>query len=75
MSIQPRCEQCGAAFDPLTGGICSSCGRLLCGRHLRGWLRSLLPALGTDRPTCVECSAGRRPRRPPPGVGAVEGGA
>jgi hypothetical protein len=65
MSIQPRCEQCGAAFEALSGGICSSCGRMLCGRHLRGWLRSLLPAIGTDRPVCVDCREGRRrPSRP-----------
>ncbi|MFN2565064.1 MAG: hypothetical protein ABR499_08670 [Gemmatimonadaceae bacterium] len=68
MSILPRCEQCGGEFDPLTGGICASCGRLLCGRHLRGWLRSLLPTIGTARPVCVDCRAGRRPASPRPGT-------
>jgi hypothetical protein len=72
MSILPRCEKCGDQFDPLSGGICASCGRLLCGKHLRGWLRSLLPALGTERPVCADCRAGWRPARPEPGVATAE---
>jgi hypothetical protein len=61
VSVAARCEQCGTAFDPLSGGICAACGRLLCGRHLRGWLASLLPPLGSDAPRCPDCRRSDRP--------------
>ncbi len=36
-SIPFVCEECGAKFQPSFGGICASCGRVLCSRHLIGW--------------------------------------
>ena len=54
-AIPFTCEECGARFDPLGGGICEACGRLLCARHLRGWLRGLLPPLAAGRLVCVAC--------------------
>ncbi len=55
------CEQCAAQFSGLEGGICSRCGRMLCGRHLHGWVGQLLrPWLGAD-PVCVTCRRGERP--------------
>ena len=33
-----ECERCGAWFDPVRGGVCPSCGRILCGDDLYGSL-------------------------------------
>ncbi len=37
MVMPARCEECDSEFDPMTGGICPRCQRLLCASHLRGW--------------------------------------
>ena len=29
-----KCEECGAEFAEPAGGICRSCGRVLCRKHL-----------------------------------------
>ena len=31
-----RCDQCRTFFDPVYGGVCARCGRLLCATHLHG---------------------------------------
>jgi hypothetical protein len=61
MVMPARCEECGTAFDPLTGGICPSCRRLLCARHLRGWFVGWFGlSRSADATVCVACQrAGR----------------
>jgi hypothetical protein len=62
-----RCEQCRAIFDPVYGGACVRCGRLLCAPHLHGGVWRQLVARLVPRPStvCVSCrlndgSAARR---------------
>jgi len=51
------CDRCGRAFDPVVGGVCAECGRLLCAEHLHGgFVRRTLVVLGA-RPVCVHCRA------------------
>ena len=61
MVMPARCEECGTSFDPLTGGICPACRRLLCATHLRGWFAGVfgLPR-SADVTLCRACQrAGR----------------
>lgn len=55
------CDACGTRFAPSTGGVCASCQRILCFRHLHGtkW-RRVLTELGA-RPLCVDCRSGNPP--------------
>ena len=55
MSIQPRCEECGARFEMLRGGICAECGRMLCGSHLHGILAQFLAVFSREAPRCRRC--------------------
>jgi hypothetical protein len=55
VSIAATCEQCHTRFDPVTGGICAQCHRLLCGRHLRGWRPALFALFERAQPVCVAC--------------------
>lgn len=55
MSIAATCEQCRTQFDPVTGGICAECGRLLCARHLRGWRPFVFALFERAQPVCVAC--------------------
>jgi hypothetical protein len=51
------CDRCGRAFDPVKGGLCAECRKLLCSEHLHGGLvRRALVAVGV-RPVCVHCRA------------------
>jgi hypothetical protein len=60
-SVRTECDACDYRFDPLHGGVCERCQRILCMKHLHGsWLRRLLVDLGA-RPVCVDCRAGRTP--------------
>ena len=34
--ILARCDICRLPFDPVFGGICPQCGKLLCSTHLFG---------------------------------------
>jgi hypothetical protein len=53
-----ECEACGARVDLITGGVCTTCGRILCDRHLHGSrLRRLLVDLGAAA-RCVKCRTG-----------------
>lgn len=54
-AVLAPCDECGRAFDPVQGGVCPRCGRLLCGMHLyRSLLRKMLGYLGV--PTdCAQC--------------------
>jgi len=59
-----ECDQCRERFDPIQGGVCPRCERLLCNRHLYGsWVRRLRGYLGL-RTVCPECLAGRGPSPP-----------
>ena len=56
-SYLAQCERCGARFDPVQGGVCPSCNRILCGTHMYGsWFRRLRAQLG-GKTMCVECEA------------------
>lgn len=54
-----RCDACGIEFDPVYGGACPSCRRLLCPAHFYGGsrLQRWRGYLGLDV-KCVECRAG-----------------
>jgi hypothetical protein len=57
-SVRTECDVCDYRFDPLHGGVCDSCNRILCIDHLHGsWLRRLRVDLGAKN-ICVECRAG-----------------
>ncbi|TAJ99065.1 MAG: hypothetical protein EPO39_17055 [Candidatus Manganitrophaceae bacterium] len=49
-----ECDQCQRRFDPMDGGICSKCRRLLCSRHLHGWFQGWR-VFKRDAPLCVNC--------------------
>ncbi len=54
-SVVATCDVCRARFDPVHGGVCSSCRRLLCPTHYYGSvLRRFLGLLGFS-PRCVSC--------------------
>jgi hypothetical protein len=55
VSLAATCEQCQQRFDPLTGGACARCRRVLCGRHLRGWRPAILALFERTQPVCVAC--------------------
>ena len=55
--MMTQCDECGADFDLVAGGVCSRCKRLLCSRHLHGsWMRRLMLDFGAQ-PLCVSCRA------------------
>jgi hypothetical protein len=62
-SVRTECDVCEFRFDPLHGGVCERCERILCMKHLHGsWLRRLRVDLGA-RSVCVECRAGVGPTK------------
>jgi hypothetical protein len=55
-----RCDQCRTFFDPVYGGVCTRCGRLLCATHLHGgFLSRLIGRLVPRKTECVQCRSGR----------------
>ena len=55
------CDECRTRFDPVHGGVCPSCRRLLCTTHLYGsFVRRLqgMLLLGGP-PQCPYCRAGK----------------
>ena len=55
------CDRCGARFDPVSGGVCARCRRILCGDHLHGSLvQRLRVTLFGGTPTCIYCRAAVR---------------
>ena len=64
MSIAPRCEECGEAFDVLRGGICQDCGRMLCGTHLHGLVAQFFAVFSRGTPRCGRCRGRRGPAGP-----------
>lgn len=68
VSIAATCEECQRSFEPLSGGACARCKRLLCGRHLRGWRPAVFALFERARPECVRCRRAAA-RGEAPGVG------
>jgi hypothetical protein len=55
-----RCDVCRTVFDPVFGGVCARCHRLLCETHLHGgFFRRLLGRLNPRPAVCVDCRAKR----------------
>ena len=57
------CDRCGLRFDPVRGGVCTSCRMALCDEHLHGSLaqRIRVDFLGREA-ICPVCRAkGTRP--------------
>ena len=52
------CDRCGARFDPIRGGVCEQCRRILCGEHLHGtrWQRLRTQLFGGPT-VCIYCRA------------------
>lgn len=63
------CEACGERFDPVYGGACPSCRRLLCSTHLYGSRWQRLRGYFGREVQCVDCRSsvpvGRSPDGPP----------
>src|SRR5688500_20354276 len=56
-TVAAECERCGVRFDPVTGGVCSVCRRILCDAHLNGsFFRRARTCFGAA-PACVYCAA------------------
>jgi len=57
-----RCEQCRALFDPVYGGACARCGRLLCPVHLHGgfWRQLLARLIPRTQTVCAGCRQARK---------------
>jgi len=59
-----RCDVCRTVFDPVFGGVCAQCRRLLCPTHLYGGaFQRLLGRFSLRQAVCVDCRAksGRTP--------------
>ena len=58
--ITTDCDECGGRVDLVKGGVCTTCRRILCARHLHGsFVRRLLTDLGASI-TCVRCRQTKR---------------
>jgi hypothetical protein len=56
-----ECDECGRKFPVNTGGVCDTCRRILCNRHLHGSIgRRIAIAFGAPY-RCVACRQGRTP--------------
>lgn len=58
-TVYMECDRCGLPFEPIKGGLCQRCDRILCPADLHGDLLSRWRAAITGRPICVECRAKR----------------
>jgi hypothetical protein len=58
-TVYMDCERCGLPFEPLKGGLCQRCDRILCPADLHGDVLSRWRAAITGRAICVECRAKR----------------
>ena len=55
------CDECHKPFPVNTGGVCDTCKRILCDKHLHGsFFRRMAVAMGSPI-RCVDCRAGRGP--------------
>lgn len=56
--VKTNCDDCGVFFDLVQGGVCDSCRRILCYRHLHGsWVQRLKAEL-TRKSVCLSCRHG-----------------
>ena len=63
-SMLAECDECRVTFDPVNGGVCSRCNRLLCGKHIFGSIgRRLQSFLGSPL-VCPTCRRGETPKAP-----------
>ena len=68
-TVAAECERCGVRFDPVTGGVCSVCRRILCDAHLNGsFFRRARTWFGAA-PVCVYCAAAAPTAGDPPPAG------
>ena len=58
--IIATCDECRLPFDPVRGGVCPRCRRLLCGTHYYGSILSRLQGMLGMVPLCPRCRAVRR---------------
>jgi hypothetical protein len=64
-TMSTECDACGGRVDLVQGGVCESCRRILCFRHLHGsWFARMRTELGAAT-RCVDCRAGRPPAPKP----------
>lgn len=75
------CDECRARFDPVRGGVCDSCRRLLCGTHYYGSILRRVQGMLGIAPLCVACRAARKSAsstagsgKPGPSPGAPQSG-
>jgi hypothetical protein len=54
-SLMARCDVCRMPFDPVFGGTCTQCGKLLCAEHLYGSVLVKLAGYAGIRRPCVDC--------------------
>lgn len=59
-----ECERCGQWFDPVHGGVCASCGRILCGTDLYGSMISRLRGYIGLTVRCRVCRQGLQADEP-----------
>lgn len=56
-----ECDECDRPFPVNSGGVCDTCRRILCNRHLHGSVvRRVAIAFGAPY-RCVSCRSGNRP--------------
>ena len=58
-TVYVDCERCGLPFEPMKGGLCHRCDRILCPADLHGDIFSRWRAAITGRALCVECRQNR----------------
>ena len=63
-SMLATCDECRLPFDPVHGGVCSRCRRLLCGKHIYGSIGRRVQSWLGFALVCTVCRTGRTP--PPP---------
>ena len=61
-SMFGKCDECRAVFDPVYGGVCSRCKRLLCGRHIYGSIFRRIQAWFGVALVCTVCRSGAIPK-------------
>ncbi|MDQ4081260.1 MAG: DUF2043 domain-containing protein [Gemmatimonadota bacterium] len=54
-TVYMKCERCGLPFEPMKGGLCQRCDRILCPTDLHGSTVARWRAALTGRAICVEC--------------------
>jgi len=60
-ALMANCDECGREFDPVHGGVCPKCHRLLCRKDLYGsGFRRVLAYFGVGT-ECVRCRRGEVP--------------